>query len=53
MMLGAILVAQTAKGICAITLGDDPEILVKALEDCFPKAELVGGDKQSERVVAK
>jgi AraC family transcriptional regulator, regulatory protein of adaptative response / methylated-DNA-[protein]-cysteine methyltransferase len=50
--LGSILVAQSAKGVCAILLGDDPEALVKDLEDRFPRAELVGGDAAFERVVA-
>ncbi|HUB95134.1 MAG TPA: bifunctional DNA-binding transcriptional regulator/O6-methylguanine-DNA methyltransferase Ada [Stellaceae bacterium] len=50
--LGAILVAATAQGICAIALGDDPEALVKSLEDRFPKATLVGGDASFERWVA-
>jgi AraC family transcriptional regulator of adaptative response/methylated-DNA-[protein]-cysteine methyltransferase len=51
--LGAILVAATAKGVCAIELGDDPEALVRALQDRFPKARLVGGDETFERLVAK
>ncbi|MBK5005486.1 bifunctional DNA-binding transcriptional regulator/O6-methylguanine-DNA methyltransferase Ada [Pseudomonas sp. S32] len=51
--LGAILVAQSAKGICAILLGDDPQALLHALEDQFPKAELIGGDHAYERVVAE
>ena len=36
--LGAILVAATAKGVCAISLGDDPERLVRDLQDRFRKA---------------
>ncbi|HEV2303271.1 MAG TPA: bifunctional DNA-binding transcriptional regulator/O6-methylguanine-DNA methyltransferase Ada [Stellaceae bacterium] len=51
--LGAILVAATEKGVCAIHLGDDPEALVRDLEDRFPKAELVGGDREFERLVAR
>lgn len=51
--LGAILVAATAKGICAITLGDDAEQLVRDLQDRFPKAQLIGGDKEFERAVAQ
>src|SRR5436305_5088518 len=50
--LGAILVAATDKGVCAITLGDDPQNLVRAFQDDFPKAQLVGGDKDFERIVA-
>lgn len=51
--LGAILVAASAKGIAAILLGDDPEALLRDLEERFPKAELIGGDRQFEDVVAK
>jgi AraC family transcriptional regulator of adaptative response/methylated-DNA-[protein]-cysteine methyltransferase len=50
--LGAILVAATDKGVCAITLGDDPQELVRAFQDDFPNAQLVGGDKDFERIVA-
>jgi AraC family transcriptional regulator of adaptative response/methylated-DNA-[protein]-cysteine methyltransferase len=51
--LGAILVAQSQRGICAILLGDDPDSLVRDLQDQFPKAEIVGGDSEFERLVAK
>jgi AraC family transcriptional regulator of adaptative response/methylated-DNA-[protein]-cysteine methyltransferase len=51
--LGSILVAATEKGVCAITLGDDPDALVRNLQDQFPKAELIGGDKDFEQLVAK
>jgi len=51
--LGAILVAATPIGICAIALGDDPEALIKQLEDQFPRAKLVGGDAKFENWVAK
>ena len=51
--LGSILVAATAKGICAILLGDDPEALVRDLQDRFPKAQLLGGDQDFEHMVAK
>jgi AraC family transcriptional regulator of adaptative response/methylated-DNA-[protein]-cysteine methyltransferase len=51
--LGAILVAQTVKGVCAILLGDDPDRLVRDLQDRFPKAELTGGDVAFEQTVAK
>jgi AraC family transcriptional regulator of adaptative response/methylated-DNA-[protein]-cysteine methyltransferase len=51
--LGAILVASTPKGICAITLGEDPERLVADLERRFPRAELAGGDPSFERLVAR
>jgi AraC family transcriptional regulator of adaptative response/methylated-DNA-[protein]-cysteine methyltransferase len=51
--LGAILVASSAKGVAAILLGDDPEALLRDLQDRFPKARLVGGDAAYERLVAE
>jgi AraC family transcriptional regulator, regulatory protein of adaptative response / methylated-DNA-[protein]-cysteine methyltransferase len=51
--LGAILVAQSLRGVCAILLGDDPEKLVCDLQDQFPKANLVGADHRFERLVAQ
>ncbi|WP_374310390.1 bifunctional DNA-binding transcriptional regulator/O6-methylguanine-DNA methyltransferase Ada [Methylocella sp.] len=51
--LGSLLVAQSAKGVCAIALGDDPDALVRDLQDRFPKAELIGGDEAFEDVVAR
>lgn len=51
--LGSILVARSARGVCALTLGDDPDALVRALQDRFPNAELVGGDPTFEALVAR
>ncbi|MDG9670089.1 bifunctional DNA-binding transcriptional regulator/O6-methylguanine-DNA methyltransferase Ada [Hahella sp. CR1] len=51
--LGAILVAQSARGVCAILLGDEPEALVHELQDRFPKAQLIGDDADFERLIAK
>ncbi len=51
--LGAILVAATAKGVCAISLGDDPDALVRDLQDRFRKAELIGADAAFEKYVAQ
>lgn len=51
--LGAILVAATAKGICAIRFGDDPQTLVETLQDRFPHARLLGGDEDFEQWVAR
>jgi AraC family transcriptional regulator, regulatory protein of adaptative response / methylated-DNA-[protein]-cysteine methyltransferase len=50
--LGSILVAQSERGICAISLGDDPEQLARDLQDRFPRANLIGGDHDFEHVVA-
>ena len=51
--LGAILAAATAEGVCAIALGDDPDLLVHDLEDRFSRAELVGGDPEFESLLAR
>jgi AraC family transcriptional regulator, regulatory protein of adaptative response / methylated-DNA-[protein]-cysteine methyltransferase len=51
--LGSILVAATDKGVCAIQFGDHPDVLVRVLQDRFPNAQLIGGDKKFERLVAK
>jgi AraC family transcriptional regulator of adaptative response/methylated-DNA-[protein]-cysteine methyltransferase len=51
--LGAILVAQSGRGICAILIGDDPEQLVHDLQEQFPKANLIGGTDGYEDLVAK
>jgi AraC family transcriptional regulator of adaptative response/methylated-DNA-[protein]-cysteine methyltransferase len=51
--LGAILVAATDKGIAAIQFADDPDTLLRDLQDRFPKARLVGGDAEFEQLVAQ
>jgi AraC family transcriptional regulator of adaptative response/methylated-DNA-[protein]-cysteine methyltransferase len=51
--LGAILVASTDKGICAILMGDDPDALARDLQDRFPRAELVGAEPGYDRLVAQ
>ncbi|NDL61558.1 bifunctional DNA-binding transcriptional regulator/O6-methylguanine-DNA methyltransferase Ada [Enterobacteriales bacterium SAP-6] len=50
--LGDILVAQSARGICAILLGDDAQRLVEQLQDTFPQAVLAGDDEDFARRVA-
>ena len=51
--LGSILVATSEKGVCAIHMGKDPDVLVRKLQDQFPKANLIGGDAKFEKLVAK
>lgn len=51
--LGAILVARSDKGVCAILMDDDPEALVRDLQDRFPRARLIGGDGDFETLVAR
>jgi AraC family transcriptional regulator of adaptative response/methylated-DNA-[protein]-cysteine methyltransferase len=50
--LGSILVAATDRGVCAILLGDEPDALVQDLQRRFPKAELTGGDREFDALVA-
>jgi AraC family transcriptional regulator of adaptative response/methylated-DNA-[protein]-cysteine methyltransferase len=51
--LGSILVAASDLGICSIAIGDDPNALARQLQDRFPNAHLIGGDRQFERTVAR
>ena len=51
--LGAILVASSAKGVVAILLGDEPDKLARDLQDRFPKARLIGADREYEALVAQ
>ena len=51
--LGAILVAASDKGVCAILLSDEPEALARDLQDQFPRAQLVGGDAAFEQLAAQ
>ena len=52
-ILGAILVASSEIGVAAILLGDDPDEFVRSLQDCFPKAHLVGADRRYEAMVGR
>ncbi|HEV7329393.1 MAG TPA: bifunctional DNA-binding transcriptional regulator/O6-methylguanine-DNA methyltransferase Ada [Bosea sp. (in: a-proteobacteria)] len=51
--LGAILVASSTKGVASILLGDDPDGLVRNLQDRFPKAQLIGMDREYEALIAR
>ena len=51
-VLGAILVACSEAGVCAILLGDDSEALVRDLQHRFPRANLLGADPGCERYMA-
>lgn len=51
--LGAILVASSKKGVASILLGNDPDALLRQLQDRFPKAKLIGADKDYEALVAR
>jgi AraC family transcriptional regulator, regulatory protein of adaptative response / methylated-DNA-[protein]-cysteine methyltransferase len=51
--LGSILVAQSKKGVCSILIGDDPDLLVRDLQDRFPKANLIGDESHYQELIAK
>ena len=51
--LGEILVASSARGVVAILMGDDPDTLARDLQDRFPRATIVGGDRGYEDLVAR
>jgi AraC family transcriptional regulator of adaptative response/methylated-DNA-[protein]-cysteine methyltransferase len=51
--LGSILVAQSNKGVCSILMGEDPEALIRDLQDRFPKANLIGDEAGYQELVAK
>lgn len=51
--LGSILVAQSEKGVCSISIGNDPAVLIQDLQDRFLKANLKGGEKRYEELVAQ
>ncbi len=51
--LGSILVAASDKGVCAILFGNDPNALARDLQDRFPNAKLIGGDKSFDQWVAQ
>lgn len=51
--LGALLVAATDQGICAIGMDDDPQALVQDLQQRFSRAQLIGADSDFEQWVAR
>jgi AraC family transcriptional regulator of adaptative response/methylated-DNA-[protein]-cysteine methyltransferase len=51
--LGAVLVARTRDGVCAIEFGGDAEALLRRLKSRFPSAALEEGDTALEKIVAR
>jgi O-6-methylguanine DNA methyltransferase len=51
--LGAILVAASAQGVCAILLGDEPPALLQNLAARFPRASLVNADTKLQPLLAQ
>ncbi|MFT4560427.1 MAG: AraC family transcriptional regulator of adaptative response [Gammaproteobacteria bacterium] len=52
-VFGTILAAASQRGVCAILLGSDPDVLLRELQDRFPQAQLIGADPVFESVIAK
>jgi AraC family transcriptional regulator of adaptative response/methylated-DNA-[protein]-cysteine methyltransferase len=50
--LGSLLVAQSARGVCSILIGEDPARLAQDLRNQFPKAN-VGEEQGHEELVAQ
>lgn len=50
--LGALLVARSGCGICAILMGDDPDMLVHDLQNRFPHVAHVESDPELALLVA-
>lgn len=48
--LGMVLVASTARGVCAVALGDTREELVRGLQKRFPRAEIQRGEDLDDRL---
>jgi AraC family transcriptional regulator of adaptative response/methylated-DNA-[protein]-cysteine methyltransferase len=51
--LGATLIASSNSGVVAILLDDDPETLIRQLQERFPKARLVGANEDDHDVVVR
>jgi AraC family transcriptional regulator of adaptative response/methylated-DNA-[protein]-cysteine methyltransferase len=51
--LGKVLVAESKKGICLVSMGSDANKLVVRLHAKFPKANLIEGDVKFQQVVKK
>lgn len=43
--LGWLMAGRTDRGVCSLTLGDDPDTLVTELRTEFPEAELIPADE--------
>ena len=51
--LGCVLVARSAKGVCAILLGDKRSLLERDLRQRFPQVRLLGSDADTESLAAQ
>lgn len=50
---GNVLVAATERGLCAITLGNNPEELLRDFQDRFAQAEIFPGDERFDSWVSQ
>ena len=53
MFVPVVVVAAMFAGFYAAMQRDDPNALLRELQDRFPRAELIGGDAGFERLVAQ
>lgn len=51
--LGSILVASSERGICAISLGDDPERMTHQLLEKYPYAKPADSESEFEQLIAR
>lgn len=51
--LGSVLVAATKRGVCAVLFGDEPEALLRDLQDRFSRATLKRGTSAFDEMVTK
>jgi AraC family transcriptional regulator of adaptative response/methylated-DNA-[protein]-cysteine methyltransferase len=51
--LGTLLVAKSGKGVCAVLIGDDAEVLTRDLQSRFPHAHLVADEADLAQLVAQ
>lgn len=49
--LGTVLVAQSSRGVSAIFLGDDPDMLTRTLLNCYPGAQRAGEDPAFRQLI--
>jgi AraC family transcriptional regulator of adaptative response/methylated-DNA-[protein]-cysteine methyltransferase len=51
--LGLVLMAASEKGVCALFMGDEAELLVEDLRVRFPDAQFIESERDLEPVMAK
>lgn len=51
--MGQVLIARSRQGVCAIFLGDDPDVLASRLKDRFPHAMPVNGHADMDETAAR